>query len=235
MAESPLTMTFLDWERTLNPVLFKDRLEGGQKLAQELKKWHLKNPVVLAVPSGGVPVGLEIAKALSCAFDLIVVRKIQYPWTTEAGFGAVASDGTLFLGPGARELSQELIEAQTRKAIEKVKHREKEFLEGRKRADVKRKTAILVDDGLATGSTMFAAVKSVRKKKPARVIVAVPTASGGAVALLKKEADKLITLYEHPTGLPFAVASSYQKWHDLTDEEVMEYLEGSLDAESGFS
>lgn len=228
-------MTFLDWKRTLNPVLFRDRSEGGQKLAQELKKWHFKNPVVLALPSGGVPVGSEVAKALSCAFDLIVVRKIEYPWATEAGFGAVASDGTLFLGPAARELSQELIEAQTRKAIEQVKHRQEEFLEDRKRADLKGKTAILVDDGLATGSTMFAAVKSVRKKKPARVIVAVPTASGGALALLGKEADKVIALYEHPTGLPFAVASSYQEWHDLTDEEVMEYLKGSLDAESGLS
>ncbi len=211
----------------LNPVLFKDRLEGGQKLAQALKRLHLKNSVVLAVPSGGVPVGLEIAEALSCPFDLIVVRKIQYPWTTEAGFGAVASDGTLFLGPAARELSQEVIEVQTQKAIEEVKHREKEFLKGRKRVDVKGKTAILVDDGLATGSTMFAAIKSVRKKKPAQVMVAVPTASGGAVALLKKQADKVITLYEHPTGLPFAVASSYQEWHDLTNEEVIQYLESS--------
>lgn len=227
MAESPLTMTFLDWERMLNPVLFKDRLDGGQKLAQELKKLHLKTPVVLAIPSGGVPVGLEIAKALSCPFDLIVVRKIQYPWTTEAGFGAVASDGTLFLGPAARELSQEVIQAQSQKAIEQVKHREKEFLEGRKGIHIEGKTAILVDDGLATGSTMFAAMKSIRKRKPAEVVVATPTASGGAVRLLKKEADKVITLYEHPRGLPFAVASSYQKWHDLTGEEVIEYLEST--------
>ena len=220
-------MNFLDWERMLNPVLFKDRLEGGQKLAQELKKLHLENPVVLAIPSGGVPVGLEIAKVLSCPLDLVVVRKIQYPWTTEAGFGAVASDGTFFLGPAAQELSQEVIEAQTQKAIEQVKHREKEFLEGRKRVDVKGKTAILVDDGLATGSTMFAAIKSVRKKKPAHVIVAAPTGSGGAIELLENEADQVITLYKHPTGLPFAVASSYQKWHDLTDEEVIQYFESS--------
>jgi len=211
----------------LNPVLFKDRIDGGQKLAQELKKLHLKNPVVLAVPSGGVPVGLEVAKALSCPFDLVVVRKIQYPWTTEAGFGAVASDGTLFLGRGAREVTQEVIEAQSQKAVEEVKHREKEFLKGKKRIDVKGNTAILIDDGLATGSTMFAAVKSVRKKKPAQLVVAAPTASGGAVALLRKEADRLITLYEHPRGLPFAVASSYQSWHDLTDEEVIEYMESS--------
>ena len=224
MAEDFATMTFLDWQGMLNPVLFKDRLEGGRKLAQELKRLHLKNPVVLAVPSGGVPVGLEIAKALSCPFDLVVVRKIQYPWTTEAGFGAVASDGTLFLGAAARELPQEVIEAQTQKATEQVKHREEEFLKGRKRAEIEGKTAILVDDGLATGSTMFAAIESVRKKDPAQVIVAAPTASGGAIRLLEKEADQVVALYRHPRGLPFAVASSYQEWHDLTDKEVMDYL-----------
>jgi len=218
-------MTFLDWQGMLNPVLFKDRLEGGQKLAQELKKIHLENPVVLAIPSGGVPVGLEIAKALSCPLDLVVVRKIQYPWTTEAGFGAVASDGTLFLGPAARELPQEVIQAQTQKAIEQVRHREKQFLKGRKRVDIEAKTAILVDDGLATGSTMLAATKSIRKRKPAHVMVAAPTASGGAIELLEDEADQVITLYKHPRGLPFAVASSYKEWHDLTDNEVMDYLQ----------
>jgi len=128
-----------------------------------------------------------------------------------------------------------VIESQTQEAIGQVKHREKEFLGGRKRVDIKGKTAILVDDGLATGSTMFTAIKSARKRNPAQVIVAVPTASGGAVELLKTQADRVITLYEHPTGLPFAVASSYQKWHDLTNEEVMEYLEASLDAQSGLS
>lgn len=218
-------MNFVDCERMLNPVLFKDRLEGGQKLALALKRLHLKNPVVLAVPSGGIPVGLEIAKALACPFDLVVVRKIQYPWTTEAGFGAVASDGTLFLGPAARELPPEVIEAQTQKAIEQVKHREKEFLKGRKRVDIKGKTAILVDDGLATGSTMFAATKSVRKRKPAHVIVAAPTVSGGAIELLERQADQIVALYRHPKDLPFAVASSYEEWHDLTDKEVVQSLQ----------
>jgi len=209
----------------LNPILFKDRLEGGRKLALALKRLHLKNPVVLAVPSGGIPVGLEIAEALACPFDLVVVRKIQYPWTSEAGFGAVASDGTLFLGPGAKGLPQEVIETQTQKAIEEVKHRERKFLKGRKRVDIEGQTAILVDDGLATGSTMFAATKSVHKRKPAQVIVAAPTASGGAIELLGNEADQVITLYKHPRGLPFAVASSYEEWHDLTDKEAMEYLQ----------
>lgn len=217
-------MIFWERERMFQSVLFKDRTEAGQKLAKELKKLNLQNPVVLAIPSGGVPVGAEVAKVLNCPLDLIIVRKIQYPWTTEAGFGAVAADGTLYLGPGAAELSEEQIKVQTQKAQEEVKHRQGEFLKDRKPVEVSGKTVILVDDGLAAGSTMICAAKSVRKKNPAEIMVAAPTASSGAVRLLEKEADKIITLYTHPQGLSFAVASSYKYWHDLTDEEVKEYL-----------
>lgn len=207
-----------------NPVLFKDRIEAGKKLGQELKKLDLENPIVLAIPSGGVPVGVEVAKILKCPFNLVVVRKIQFPWTTEAGFGAVAFDGTLYLGPQVEELPEEIVKIQTKKALEEVKHRQKEFLEGRKEIEISGKTVILIDDGLATGSTMFVAIKSIRKRNPAKIFVAVPTSSEGAVDLLKNEADKIITLYKHPVSFPFAVASSYQEWHDLTDEEVKSYL-----------
>lgn len=207
-----------------NPVLFKDRVEAGQKLGEKLKKLKLGKAVVLAIPSGGVPVGKEVARMLNCPFDIVIVRKIQFPWTTEAGFGAVTPDGTSYFSPEAEKLSQEVVGAQTEKAIKETKHREKEFLKGRRRIPIKEKTVILVDDGLATGSTMFAAIKSIRKKNPALIIVAAPTASGGAIELLGKEADQLITLYQHPKNLPFAVASSYQEWHDLTDEEVKTYL-----------
>lgn len=207
-----------------NPVLFKDRTEAGQKLGWELKKLDFKNPLVLAVPSGGVPVGIEVAKILKCALTLIIVRKIQFPWTTEAGFGAVASDGTLYLGPAARELTQEVIKIQTKKALKEVRRRGKEFLSGREEIDISGKTAILIDDGLATGSTILVAVKLIRKKNPAKIIIAVPTASETAIDLLEKEVDQIITLYKHPACLPFAVASSYRQWHDLTDEEVKNYL-----------
>lgn len=224
-------MSFIEWRKLAemyNPVLFKDRLEGGKKLALKLKELDLENPVVLAVPSGGIPVGIEVAKKLSCPFDLAIVRKIQFPWTTEAGFGAVAEDGTSYLGPGAEELSQEQVKIQIQKTIREVKHRKKEFLKGRKRVDVSGKTVILIDDGLATGSTMVAALRSIKKQNPEKVIVAAPTASGGAIKFLEKEADKIVTLYRHPEGLPFAVASSYEEWHDLTDEEVKKYLQACL-------
>lgn len=205
--------------------IFKDRLEAGRKLGQKLKELRLKNSVVLVIPSGGVPVGKEVAKILNSPLDLVVVRKIQFPWTTEAGFGAVAADGTVYLGPAAEELPQEIVDIQTQKAKKEVERRKEVFLTGRKRVKLASKTVILVDDGLAAGSTMFTAVQSVKKQKPAKIIVAVPTTSGSAVDLIKPHVDALISLCIHPKGLLFAVASSYRNWHDLTEQEVKDYLE----------
>lgn len=206
------------------PVIFKDREEAGEKLGQLLRKLKLKEPVVLAIPSGGVPVAKEIARILECPFDLVIVRKIQYPWTTEAGFGAVAANGTIYYSPYSESLSQEVVNLQTQKAIEEVKHREKVFLKRRKRIQLEDKIAVLVDDGLAAGSTIFTAVKAVKKHNPKKIIVAVPTASQSAIELIKPLVNKLISLYVHPKNLPFAVASSYQNWHDLTNQEVKEYF-----------
>lgn len=206
-------------------VLYKDRSEAGEKLGQELKKLNLKNPIVLAIPSGGVPVGRKVAKILGSPLDLIIVRKIQFPWTTEAGFGAVAADGTIYLGLDSKTLSQNIIKIQTEKAKKEVARRQKEFLGKRKRINLGGKTVILVDDGLAAGSTMIAAASSVEKGKPEKIIVAVPTASENAVKTVRSRVDQLISLYIHPANLPFAVASSYKEWHDLTDQEVKDYLE----------
>jgi len=210
-----------------NPVLFKDRLQAGQKLGQKLKELKIKNPLVLAIPSGGVPVGKEVATILKAPLSLVIARKIQFPWTTEAGFGAVAADGTLYLGPAAENLPEEIIEEQTEIALNEVKYRQKEFLKTTKRINLKNKTVILVDDGLASGATMLVAVRSVKKQKPAKIIVAVPTTSWSAFQLIKEELGNggdIISLYVHPRNLPFAVAFSYQEWHDLSDEEVKEYL-----------
>lgn len=204
--------------------IFKDRVEAGKKLGEKLKKLNLENLVVVAIPSGGVPVGKEVAKSLDCPLDLIIVRKIQFPWTTEAGFGAVAADGTLYLGPEAEGFNEKIVKEQIKKAIKKVKHREELFLRERKKIDLKNKTAILIDDGLAAGSTMLTAVQSIQKRKPKKIIVAVPTASANAVRLIKPHVNQLISLYIHPQNLPFAVASSYQNWRDLGDEEVLSLI-----------
>ncbi|MCL5985779.1 MAG: phosphoribosyltransferase [Actinobacteria bacterium] len=206
------------------PVLYKNRTDAGIKLGQTLKKINLDQPVVLAIPFGGVPVGKEVARVLNALFDLIITRKIQYPWTTEAGFGAVTADGTAYYGPEAKTLPKEVVETQTLKAKKEVEQRKKRLLKGRKRISLKDRTVILIDDGLATGSSMLAAIQSIKKEKPAKIIVAVPTASGRAVKLIKPHVDQLISPYIHPEYLPFAVASSYQNWYDLSEEEALDYL-----------
>ncbi len=197
-------------DRDYPPVLFRDRIEAGRKLAQRVQEFGLSNAVVLAIPAGGVPVAVQIAKALHAPLDLIIARKIQFSWTTEAGFGAVVSDGTVYLGPYAANLPQAVVEAQMEKARREVEHRIREFRGDRKPVDLTGKDAVLV--------------QSVRKKHPRRVIVAVPTASGSAVKLLRPHVDALVSLYIHPEHLPFAVASAYAHWYDLSDEEVKEYL-----------
>ena len=208
-----------------NSTLFLDRTEAGKKLGRRLQELKLEHPVVLAIPAGGVPVGKEVANTLGTPLDLIIARKIQFPWTTEAGFGAVVADGTMHLGPDAERLPRAAVEGQTRKAQREVEQRAQEFLQGRPPVELTGRTAILVDDGLASGSTMLAAVHSVKRRQPKQIVVAAPTASGAAVALLKPQVDQLIALYVHPAHLPFAVASSYQDWYDLSDEEVIAYLD----------
>lgn len=219
-----------------NPAIFKDRTEAGKKLAEKVKKLKLENPIVLAIPCGGVPVGVEIAKKLGCPLNLIVLRKLQIPDNPEAGFGAITADKTVIsegkneqsefiLNPGIAPflgLTQNQIDSIVEKTVAEIKRREKVFKV--RKITLINKSVILVDDGLASGYTMLAAIKSVKKQKPKKVLVAVSTASGRAVSLVKAEVDRFICLYIHPGQLPFAVASSYKNWHDLKDEEVLEIL-----------
>ena len=214
-----------------NPSIFLDRQDAGKKLAAKLKDTKLKNPVVFAIPNGGLPVGAEIAKTLKCPLDILIVRKIQIPENPEAGFGAVTTDGTIVLNPQITPflgLIKKEIKKLAQEAFKEIKRREKVFKFKKRPLSFTRKTIVLTDDGLASGYTMLAAIKSLRRLKPKKIIVAVPTASGSAIKVVRRLADKLITLYQHPIKLPFAVASSYCHWHDLTDQEVLKYLKKNV-------
>lgn len=210
--------------RQYPPARFRDRTDAGKKLGHRLQELELQNVVVLAIPAGGVPVGKEVARILKAPLELMIARKIKFPWTTEAGFGAVAADGTVYLGPYAEGLPPEVVQRQIRQAQEEVEQRKMAFLQGRRESDLRGRAVILVDDGLAAGSTMLVAVRVVRNKLPEKIIVAVPTASGSAVKLIKPHVAQLLALYVHPEHLPFAVASSYENWYDLSDEDVKMYL-----------
>jgi predicted phosphoribosyltransferase len=207
-------------------MLFKNRQDAGQKLAEKLKKYKGKNTVILAIPNGGVPVGFEIAKNLDAVFDVMIVRKIQLPWDTEGGFGACSSENCTVLNNEmivAFGLTPNQIEKQKLKTLEKIKEREEKYRKGRKFPSIVGKVVVLVDDGLASGYTMIVACRTLRNQKPKKIIVAVPCASKEAYERVKPEADEIISL-NIKSEYPFAVAEFYKNWYDVGDEEVLKYL-----------
>ncbi|MFC1465259.1 MAG: phosphoribosyltransferase [Candidatus Brachytrichaceae bacterium NZ_4S206] len=208
---------------------FRDRSQAGQLLARRLRRYTGRDDViVLALPRGGVPVAYAIASALNVPLDVFVVRKLGVPGEEELAMGAIASGGV-------RVLSQELIEelGLTDEDVERVAARELAELQRRERVfrgdrpfpDLEGKTVILVDDGIATGATMRAAIRAVRAHRPARVSVAVPVGAPQALEALQDEADELICLLS-PEVL-MGIGAWYQDFSQLSDAEVMAYLQRS--------
>jgi len=181
---------------------------------------------VLAIPNGGVPVALEVASALKADLDLVISRKIPMPLHPEAGFGAVADDGTIILNEEVVKrigLTRQQIEYEASRVRVEVKQRSMLYRGDRPLIGVNGRTVIIIDDGLASGFTMMAAVESVRHRQPKETVVAVPCASALAVKKLERVADKVVTV---TTGfMPrFAVADFYRQWYDLGDDEVVRYI-----------
>ena len=210
--------------------LFRDRADAGERLAQELDRYKSEKVVVLAIPSGGVPVAVKVAERLDAELDIVVVRKIAIPYIPEAGYGAVTEDGTVVLNePLVAQL--QLINHEIQRQAEEVKvevaRRSSVFRKMLPISPLDGKTAIIIDDGLASGFTMVAAIKSVRQRDVAKVVVAVPVASAEAYNLVKPLADDLVSLIVARIN-GFAVADFYHKWYDLTDDQVIKCLEGWL-------
>ena len=207
--------------------IFKDRFEAGKILADELRVYAgNRNVIVLAVPAGGVPVGYTLALELAVPLDVIVVRKVQIPWITEAGFGAVTWDGRVILNEDLVKelgLTEKEIQTSILETKRNIQERLRKFRGNKVMPNLKGKIVVLVDDGLASGFTMLAAARSVKNSAPEKVVVAVPTASLGAIELLAPEVDEIICLNLR-SGLSFAVADAYKNWYDLTDEEVQKIL-----------
>jgi predicted phosphoribosyltransferase len=207
--------------------VFADRRDAGVQLAEKLRGKVSPDTLVLAIPSGGVPVGLEIAEALGLDMDLVLVRKVQIPWNTEAGFAAVNMDSDLFVNEhllSLLHLSEDQMERQVNKTKATIEKRSRKFRQGKPFPDIKDRPVILVDDGLASGYTMRAAIAYVRKRKPAAVTVAVPTGSADTVSMLLREVDILYCLNIRES-YPYAVASAYRNWYDLEDEDVLALLD----------
>ncbi|MEX2690445.1 MAG: phosphoribosyltransferase [Candidatus Njordarchaeum guaymaensis] len=210
--------------------IFKDRSDAGQKLAVFLKRYlsNERNLVILAIPRGGIPVGCIVARELNVDFDIVVVRKIPIPWDPEAGFGAVTPDGeTLMdenLARGYLGLDTATIRNLVSGVLREIKRREVLYRGSNKPINLKDKKIIIIDDGLATGYTMFAAINYVRKQMPKEIMVAVPTASERSIYFIDKHVNMVFCLNIR-SGIPyFAVADAYVNWRDLTDNDVLNFL-----------
>lgn len=207
--------------------VFEDRTDAGRQLAAVLSPLEtIEDAVVCAIPAGGVPPGLEVARALKAPLRMAVVRKVQIPWNPEVGFGAVTWDGRVFLNRALMaglDLSEAEVNAAVAKAKKNVEERIQKFSGGRESPGLSGRTVILIDDGLATGYTMLAAVEAAQAESPRQVVVAVPTGSLHAVNFIAEKAD-LVVCPNIRTSRIFAVAQAYERWHDLTDQEVEELL-----------
>jgi len=209
--------------------VFSDRHDAGRKLGQFIKGLlELPRPVVLAIPAGGVPVGRELAHAFCSPFSLAIVRKIRIPGTTESGFGAVSWDGEVLMNEDLR-VALGLSAAEVEQAVSETKKNVAErlfrFMDNKPPLVPEGSTVILTDDGLASGFTMLAAIRSLHRQRPGRIIVAVPTGSLSAVRRVAAEAD-LVACLNIRSGRMFAVADAYTQWYDLDDNEVMSEIRG---------
>ena len=217
-------------------MIFSDRQEAGRRLAAELVRLDIQRPVVMALPRGGVPIGFEIAQALSAPLDVILVRKIGAPDFPELAVGAIVDGGNFekvidediiaTLGVPQAYLDEEI----ARQARENER-RHALYLKGRPIADVRNATAIVVDDGIATGATMRAALLGIRRRSPARLILAVPVAPISAIERLRPEVDEIVCL-STPAEF-YAIGAFYRDFHQVTDEEVTALLERASHWERG--
>lgn len=207
-------------------MIFANRQDAGQKLAAKLLDYRDKQPIVLGIPRGGVIVAAEVAKELNAPLDVIIPRKIGAPGNPELAVGAVAPDGTAIFDERALNmLGLQITDLQEGVAqqISEIERRTKSYRGNRKPLSLQGKAVIVVDDGIATGLTAKAALRSVRKQKPESLVLAVPVTTMEAAVQLQKETDKLVCLLVPEVF--YAVGQFYRDFSQTTDEEVIETLE----------
>jgi predicted phosphoribosyltransferase len=203
--------------------MFKDREDAGKKLAKALKGYKDKGVLVLGIPRGGVIVGYEVAKALNADFSIVISRKLPYPGNPEFGFGAIAEDGSMFIideyeAMLPRVLADKIIAEQKREITRRILALRK----GEGLPEIVGRTVILVDDGIAMGSTLRAAIFLCKNKKAQKIIAASPVSGEQMEKELADIVDEVVILEKPPFFR--AVAQSYQNWYDVPDQEVVEII-----------
>ena len=207
---------------------FSDRVEAGKRLASAMRDFAGKNGIVLAIPRGGVVVGYEIAKALSLPLDVIIPRKIGAPDNPELAIGAMTEDGTIILDDNLITyigVPRDYIKAESERQKHEIERRLKLYRQNEPYPSLKALDVIIVDDGIATGSTMKAALASVKNRGASTVTVAVPVGPPSTIKELKKQADRVVCLYA-PEYFQ-AIGQFYTDFNQTTDEEVIQLLKQS--------
>jgi predicted phosphoribosyltransferase len=206
--------------------VFRDRISAGRVLAGMLEEFQGSQALVMGIPAGGMAVAVEITRELHLPLDIAVVSKITLPWNTEAGYGAVAFDGTVMLNEelvSRLNLSDQEAQTGIKNTQEKVSRRVTMFRGDRPLPDFKR-PIILVDDGLASGFTLRVAIKALRRNGATNIILAVPTAHSESLQMILEEVEA-IYCPNLRSGLSFAVADAYERWSDLDEQEVTRILQ----------
>lgn len=204
--------------------MFEDRKDAGKKLAEALEKYKNKGVLVLAIPRGGVEVGYQIAKYLNADFSILISRKLPFPYNPESGFGAIAEDGSTFIFEDAeRWLSKQTIAEVVKEQKQEIIRRIAVLRKNKPLPEITDRIVILVDDGIAMGSTMRASIMLCKNKGAGKIIVAVPVSGKDMAKEIEKIVDEIVVL-EKPQFFQ-AVAQVYRNWYDVSDKEVLEIME----------
>lgn len=202
---------------------FRDRAQAGVLLAQKLKKYKDSNAVVYALPRGGVVLAAEIARELNLPLDMIVARKIGHPFSPEYAIGAVTENGEKVLNLFETDIDQEWLQDAVESEMKEAQRRRKLYSEGRTTTSAKGKIAILVDDGIATGLTMEAAVQDVKKQQPISIVIAVPVSPKETAERFRASVNEFVAL-DIPEFYLGAVGAYYMEFHQLNDNDVIRIL-----------
>ena len=205
--------------------MFFNRIDAGQQLGRELKKRELHDPLILAIPRGGIVTGAAIAREVGAELDIVLAHKLRAPFQHELAIGAVGEDGKMYLNhqiAAATAISNEYLESERIRQVDEISRRQKLFRSARPQATMRDRSVILTDDGIATGSTMFAAIEIIKAQHPRELIIAVPVAPPTRLEALRRRCDELICL-QAPANF-MAVSQFYQQFDQVSDDEVVEML-----------
>jgi hypothetical protein len=205
--------------------MFRDREDAAQQLAERLKELDLRHPLVLGIPRGGVVTGAALARALGAELDVVLAHKLRSPFQSELAFGAIGEDGEIYLNHDIEEVTgvtDEYLEDERKRQKAEIARRQKLFRTVRPAAAIEDRSVILTDDGIATGSTVLAAIEVVKGRDPHEVIVAVPVAPAERIDAIGERCDRFICL--HAPVAFWAVGQFYESFDPVEDDQVVELL-----------